>query len=233
MAAPVEPLYNKRYQCLFCGREFTNKKLRLSRIRQVRRDSDLCAYFEGENPYFYEVMVCPHCGYAFTATSSPVKKEHREAIKEEYISKISRKDYTGPRTLEEALNVYKLALLCGNLNQEKPSVIAGLCLHIAWFYRYNHDEGEEKKYLRYACDLYQKAYEKESGTGGGKSPNLISYLIGELEGRLGNYEAACRWLGRLVNGRNLEPYLRELLQERWTVYREKLAETHPVEELGK
>lgn len=227
MAAPIEPLYNKHYHCLFCGREFTNKKLRLSRIRQVKRDSDLCAYFEGENPYFYEVAVCPHCGYAFTAGFGTVKKERREVITSEYINKITHKDYTGPRTLGDALKVYKLALLCGDLNQERKAVLAGICLHIAWFYRYSREEEAEKKYLRNACDLYREAYQKESGTGREGSPNLIVYMIGELEGRLGNYAEACRWLGRLVNARNLEPYLRDLLLERWEVYRERLKETPP------
>ncbi|WP_406676718.1 DUF2225 domain-containing protein [Moorella sp. ACPs] len=227
MAAAIEPLYDKRYQCLFCGREFTNKKLRLSKVRRVKRDSDLCAYFEGENPYFYEVAVCPHCGYAFTSSFGPVKKERRELIIKEYIQKITRKDYTGPRNLNDALNVHKLGLLCGNLNQEKSSVLAGLCLHIAWFYRYIQEEEQEKKYLRYACDLYQEAYQKESGTAGGGSPNLIIYLIGELEGRLGNYQTATQWLARLLQVRHLEPYLRDLLRDRWEVYREHLKEAPP------
>lgn len=227
MPTIIEPLYNKRYQCRFCGREFTNKKLRLSKVRQVKRDSDLCAYFEGENPYFYEAVVCPHCGYAFTTSFGPVKKERQELITTEYIKKITRKDYTGPRTLGDALNVYKLALLCGNLNEEKKSVIANLCLHIAWFYRYTSDEEAEQKYLRYTCDLYREAYQRENGATQEGSPNLVIYIIGELEGRLGNYAEACRWLGRLLNVRNLEPYLRELLQERWEVYRENLKATVP------
>lgn len=225
VATAVEPLYDKRYQCLFCGREFTNKKLRLSQIRQVKRDSDLCTYFEGENPYFYEVAVCPHCGYAFTTNFGPVKKERRELILKEYIQKITHKDYTGRRNLHEALNVHKLGLLCGNLNQEKRSVLAGLCLHIAWFYRYEGNEEEEKKYLRYACDLYQEAYQKESLVGG--TANLIIYLIGELEGRLGNYLTATQWLARLLQVRNLEPYLRDLLRDRWEVYRNHLKEKTP------
>lgn len=221
MAASTEPLYDKKYLCLFCGKEFTNKKLRLSKIRQIRRDSDFCTYFEGENPYFYEVAVCPHCGYAFTASFGKVKKNSREIITSEYINKIAYKDYTGPRILDDAIKVYKLALLCGNLNQERKSVLAGICLHIAWFYRYSQEKEAEKKYLRNACNLYREAYQKENSIGG-ESLNFIVYMVGELEGRLGNYKEACRWLGRLVSVRNIEPYLRNLLSERWQTYRERL-----------
>jgi len=71
-------LYDKRYRCLFCGQEFTNKKPRASSIRQIRRDPDFCGHYQGENPYFYEVAVCPHCGYAFTPDFTPVKRENRE-----------------------------------------------------------------------------------------------------------------------------------------------------------
>ncbi|MBC7341263.1 MAG: DUF2225 domain-containing protein [Clostridia bacterium] len=222
MVAGSEPLYDKRYQCLLCGREFTNKRVRLRHIRQISRDSDFCGHFEGENPYFYEVMVCPNCGYAFTASFGPVKKERRQLIIDQYASKISRKDYSGPRTLADALSVYKLGLLCANLNLERSSVMAGLCLHIAWFYRYSQEEAEEKRYLRYACDLYREAYEKESGSAKEMDPNLMLYLVGELEGRLGNYQAAVRWLSRLMQERGLQPYLRELLRERWEAYREQM-----------
>jgi uncharacterized protein (DUF2225 family) len=228
MAASTESLYDKKYLCLFCGKEFTNKKLRLSKIRQIRRDSDFCTYYEGENPYFYEVAVCPHCGYAFTAGFGKVKKNCQEIITGEYINKIAYKDYTRPRTLDDAIKVYKLALLCGNLNQETKSVLAGICLHIAWFYRYNQEKEAEKKYLRNACKLYREAYQEEDGIGG-KSPNFIVYMVGELEGRLGNYKEACHWLGRLVTARNLEPYLRNMLLERWQIYREGLKEVSLVE----
>lgn len=215
-----EALYDKRYQCLFCGQEFTNKKVRLRHIHQTRRDSDFCWHYEGENPYFYEVMVCPSCGYAFTGSFGPVKKERRQVIIDQYTSKITQKDYTGPRTLADALSVYKLGLLCGNLNLEKSSVMAGLCLHIAWFYRYCQEEAEEKRYLRHACDLYREAYEKETGSAKEMDSNLVLYLVGELEGRLGNYPAAVQWLSRLVQVRTLEPYLRNLLRDRWEAYRE-------------
>ncbi|WP_217267363.1 DUF2225 domain-containing protein [Thermanaeromonas sp. C210] len=52
----------------FAEGNLPNKNLRFSKNRQIKRDSDLCAYFKGENPYFYEVAVYPHCGYAFTVS---------------------------------------------------------------------------------------------------------------------------------------------------------------------
>lgn len=218
--AVVEPLYDKRYQCLYCGRQFTNKKLRVNYVRQVKVDSDFCTYFEGENPYFYDVVVCPYCGYAFTANFGPVKKERRPLIEEQYIAKIVYKDYTGRRDLETAIKVYKLAYITGSLNQEKSSVMAGLCLRLAWFYRYRNELESEQKYLRYASRLYQEAYFHEAPQG--RQANLWMYLIGELEGRLGNYPGAGQWLGKLISVRNLEPYLRNMLQDRWDYYRERL-----------
>ncbi|SMB91550.1 hypothetical protein SAMN00808754_0477 [Thermanaeromonas toyohensis ToBE] len=219
----IEPLYDKRYQCLFCQEKFTNKKVRLSFIRQVGRDTDFCGYFEGENPYFYDVAVCPYCGYAFTANFGPVKKERREIIAEQYIKKIRYKDYTGRRDLPTAIKVYKLAYLTGTLNQEKSSLLAGLCLRLGWFYRYNHEAEEERRYLRRASELYQEAYAQED-TKTTEEAHLWIYLIGELEGRLGNYVVARQWLSRLLHIHNLEPYLRNLVMERWDYYKEKIAE---------
>jgi len=211
----VTPLYDKRYQCLYCGKEFTNKKVRVSCIRQTKRDSDFCGYFEGENPYFYEVAVCPHCGYAFTASFGTVKKERRPLIEEQYISKIVLKDYTGQRDLATAIKVYKLAYLTGTLNGERSSILAGLCLRLAWFCRYERDTDGEQKYLRRASALYQKAYMEEDTSNEEKDARLWAYLIGEIENRLGNYAVARQWLGRLLYMRNLEPYLRQMVEAAW------------------
>ncbi|MCG0277467.1 MAG: DUF2225 domain-containing protein [Thermanaeromonas sp.] len=219
--AKLEPLYDKRYQCLFCKEKFTNKKVRSSFIRQVGRDTDFCGYFEGENPYFYDVAVCPYCGYAFTVNFGPVKKDRRELITEQYIKKIKYKDYTGSRDLSTAIKVYKLAYLTGSLNQEKSSLLAGLCLRLGWFYRYNRNVEEEQRYLRRASELYQEAYANEDTASPGEV-HLWVYLIGELEGRLGNYGLARQWLGRLLHVPDLEPYLRNLLLDRWEYYRERM-----------
>jgi len=51
---------------------------------------------------------------------------------------------------------------------------------------------------------------------------VIIYLIGELKGRLGYPQEATKWLGRLLQTRNLEPYLKRLLQERWEIYRQQI-----------
>ncbi|MGB9860356.1 MAG: DUF2225 domain-containing protein [Moorellaceae bacterium] len=217
-----EPLYDKHYRCLFCHESFTNKRVRVSCVRQTGRDSDFCAYFEGENPYFYDVAVCPFCGYAFTSSFGPVKKERWELIREHYIKKIQHKDYTGSRDLPTAIKVYHLAYLTGTMNKEKNSILAGICLRLGWFHRYAQKYPEEQRYLRRASELYQQAYAQED-TRSPEEAHLWIYLIGELEGRLGNYTAARQWLSRLLHVPHLEPYLRHMLLDRWEYYREKLS----------
>jgi len=121
-------LYDKRYRCLFCGQEFTNKKPRASSIRQIRRDPDFCGHYQGENPYFYEVAVCPPLRLCLYSRFHPCKEGEQGKDRKRVYKKIRHKDYTGVRTLEDALKVFKLALLCGNLNQERKGILARLCL---------------------------------------------------------------------------------------------------------
>jgi len=54
--------------------------------------------------------------------------------------------------------------------------LARLCLRIAWFYRYKGEEEDERKYLEYACRLYEESFEQE-GEGIAAKDNVIIYLI--------------------------------------------------------
>lgn len=219
-----ENLLEQSVQCLYCQKEFQTKKVRQSKISVKKVDGDFCNHFRGENPYFYEVKVCPFCGFAFTRQFSPVSPARKEHLEKEYISKVEVPRVCGERTWEDALRSFKLALFCGNLLHEKKYLLANLCLKIAWLYRYEGDEEEEKRFLINALELYLDIYEGKVIDDASINPNVLVYLIGELNGRLGYYEETRTWFSYLLTDNSVEPRVKKWTKNRWAEYRRKRKE---------
>jgi hypothetical protein len=217
-----EALYTKEIKCPVCGKNFTSTRVRTSAIKVETRDSDFCVHYKGVNPMFYDIYVCPHCGYAALADRfDKIDVEGKKAVLQNTTPNWTSRDYGGERTLEQALECYKLALLCAQLKRDKPSELAALCLRIAWLYRFSQDEQEERRFLQAALDEYVAAYERQTDNNVNEM-NLL-YIIGELYRRLGNAAQAVQWFSRVVNHKDREnnPLLISMAREGWQSIKEK------------
>ncbi len=118
--------------------------------------------------------------------------------------------------------VYKLALVCAQLNSEKDRVVAGLLHHIAWLYRYREDKEQEDRFLRYALERYIAVFEYE---GLDVNNAKLMYLIGELSRRTGDFKEAVRWYGRVINDKSImDAAMIRACKEQWSAAREEMIE---------
>lgn len=195
----TEKLYEKTIGCPICNREFTTKKMRTSAIRVTKRDEDFCPYYEGENPLFYGVFVCVHCGYAALESNfSKKSQEDKKRIIDLITPRWHSRSFGGTRTLDEAIEVYKLALLCCNVLEEKSSVIGKICLRLSWFSRYKADE-EEKKFIEFTINSFEKAFTGERVSDDEYDEIAILYLLGELNRRIEKYDKAIMWFDKVLS----------------------------------
>ena len=58
-------LYHAKITCPVCVTKFESMRVRSSSIRVQRIDNDFCQHYQSANPLFYEMMVCPRCGFTF------------------------------------------------------------------------------------------------------------------------------------------------------------------------
>lgn len=223
MDTRISALYDKKISCLCCGETFRTKKTRTSRTIVKSKDSDFCIHYEGISPYYYEINVCPHCGFAFTNNFSPIRSIKKEELKTQYLNKIGDLNFCGERSSTEALLCYKLALICASLNEESNICLAGLCMRIAWMYRYQGNKKEEEKFLSKALSCYQEAYHKENFEKVKVGKDRLFYMLGELNGRLGRYVETRNWFSLLFVEKNVEPSIKLLAQDRWLEYKTALA----------
>ncbi|KUO61953.1 MAG: hypothetical protein APF84_04785 [Gracilibacter sp. BRH_c7a] len=193
----LEPLYDKKVDCPFCGKRFTTKKVRSRFIKPLRVDSDFCPIFSNgsHSPLYYYVVICPECGFAFTEDfTSYFSHVSRDNVNKEITAKMDKNvNYCGERSFESSIRTYKLAIYSAQLVKEKHIVFAHLCLRLAWAYRGNGDSQEESRFLKLALNEYEKAF-INSDFDSEKIPEMqVLYMIGELNRRLGNYSEAVKF----------------------------------------
>ncbi len=222
----LEPLYQIKVNCPQCEEDFQTSRVRQSLKRVSRRDSDFCAYYQHENPDFYVVRVCPHCGFASTENSmAKLSSAHKQKYMSEIGRRLAKRDMGGHRSREQALETYKLALMCAQTIGDRERIIASFLHHIAWLYRYNGETEQEQRFLRYCLESYIRVYEIESV--GGSDARLM-FLIGELHRRLGEFNNAVKWFSRVINDQRItDSAMIRASREQWVVLREQmLAKNH-------
>jgi len=200
LMAEIKAVYNSKTVCPVCSSNIEYTKVRSKTVRLIKQDTDFCPYYEGENPIFYEAVICPECGYGAHITSfNRINRYDKDKIRKEITSKWHKREFTGPRTVDQALEAFKIVLLNLNTIEGLKSEIAKICMRIAWLYRYKGDQTQEKKFLNYALTNYKKAYSQEDLSKEGKLDEYTCmYIIGELSKRLGLYEESTQWLSRLI-----------------------------------
>ncbi|QEK11803.1 DUF2225 domain-containing protein [Crassaminicella thermophila] len=218
-----QALYNKEVSCPICKNIFHTKKVRSSAIRIKKRDTDFCVYYNGENPIFYAVFVCPNCGYAalesvFERISPTGKKIITSRVSNQWV----QRDFGGERTNQEAIEVYKLALLCGQLSNEKKGILGTICLRLAWFYRFI-GEDKELHFLKHAKNCFEEAFLYEQLPIGNLDEVSMLYLLGELNRRLGKYEDAINWFNKAVSNPAIKRKKKLEMQarEQWILAKEE------------
>lgn len=187
-------LYEKKVTCPLCRHHFTTTKVKQAGVKILKRDPDFCGYYQGDNPTFYGIYLCPKCGYAaFESEFKTVTDYEKTLILNQVSQHWKGRDFGGPRTLDEAIMVHQLCLHQYNLTQKKASTIAKLCMRLAWFYRMSDNEAKERHFVSHAFDQYRKAYDLEHLEADPELQIQVYYLMGELARQLEDYKTAVYW----------------------------------------
>ncbi|TCO79508.1 DUF2225 domain-containing protein [Marinisporobacter balticus] len=218
----VEALYDKEICCSICKNIFRTKKVRTSAVRLEKRDADFCVYYNGENPIYYAVFTCPNCGYtAFESVFQEISPKDKKVIIAKVSNRWVQRDFGKERNVYQAIEVYKLAILCGQLLNQKKGILGMLCLRLGWLYRYI-GEIREFDFLKHAIDCFEEAFRYERLPIGNLDEISLIYLLGELNRRLEKYDEAIDWFNKAVNNRAIKQKrkLDILAREQWRIAKE-------------
>ncbi|HEY8910109.1 MAG TPA: DUF2225 domain-containing protein [Desulfosporosinus sp.] len=201
----LEPFYEKKMTCVFCGEPFDTLRVRSRFSIPYMIDSDFCPHYRAGNynPHVYFVNVCPECGFAFSEEfTDQFPTGSKEVIRVQITRHWTKRDFGHVRDSQQALESYKLAILAGSLKKEKNTVLAGLCLRLAWLYRAENNLEQEKRFLGLALNAYEESFVHSDFTGTSMSELRILFMIGELSRRLGQFSKAVSYFSLIIQHKN-------------------------------
>jgi uncharacterized protein len=217
-------LYNKAITCPVCSKQFEITKVKMKACKVASRDSDFCVHYECTNPILYDAYVCEHCGYsALSDRFEEISVKDAAIIKQAISPRWHQRSFSGERTIELAVEAFKLVLVNLHTRKAKPSELAKVCIRIAWLYRYAKDE-KEKEFLKFALKSYDEAYQKERFPIDKLDEYTCMYLIAELFRRIGEIENATLWFSRLISSpaARRNPKLIESAREQFQLVKEQM-----------
>lgn len=218
--------YTKECTCSACQHRYRALRLRQRACIPVRRDTDFNVVYQDLSCLFYEVLVCPACGYAETGSMAAPSVAARKVYQVDVAPKWQTRDLNGVRDAKDAVSCLKLALFCSQIRSDRSSVMAALALRLAWIYRGLDEREQEERFLTMALKDYEAAYSKEDLREDGKEITF-AYLIGELYRRLDQRDIALRWFNVAIShpAAQTKPQVIKMAREQWRLVRDQQKES--------
>lgn len=230
-AAPVmqeqDYLFDKATTCPICDKEFKSKTVKVGKVKLAGTDLDLRPKYDQVDLLKYDIVMCPHCGYAalsrfFKFVTSPQAKHIKESISASFKPQTEEKEFY---TYEDALERYHLTLANAIVKQAKPSEKAYVCLKTAWLLRGQGEhldtsaadyeekkkkiDGEENEFLHNALEGFLAARQTESFPMCGMDEPTVDYLIAVLSMRFEQYDVATRLVSGILTNPSANPRMKD------------------------
>lgn len=238
-------LFEKSYTCTVCDKPFKTKMIRAGKIKMIGPDVDLRPRYENVDVLKYDIIACPHCGYAgmsknFSYLTAAQKKAIRENICNNYKPRAAdpnEKIYT----YEEALERHKLALVNTIVKHGKASEKAYICLKTGWLLRgetesldkedpdyekkKQENEKAESQFLRNAYEGFTQARASESSPICGMDEITVDYLLAALALRFNEFDSASRLISSIITSRTANARIKDKAHDLKDMLTEKVKES--------
>lgn len=209
-------IFDKTFTCPVCEEEFPAKIMKTGKARLLGTDQDLRAKYEGIDAVKYDVILCPHCGYAaLNRYFNSLSKVYVKLIRENISSKVQMHTYHDDiYTYPQAMERYKLCLANAVVKHAHASEKAYICLKSGWLMRGwqeylkesgNADEAKlrelktmEEAYLKNAYTGFTEALQTEGFPMCGMDEITVDFLIAVLAARVRKYDVASRMVATIL-----------------------------------
>lgn len=199
----TEFIYDKRYVCPVCNKDFMNKTIRNSKMRLIKQDRDLKPIYQHIDSVKYDVISCTHCGYTTVDKwFEKVSGKQIDLIKANICANFKERRQNDTISYDEAIERYKLALATCIVKRGSNSEKGFTCLKYAWAVRGKRQlleeigeldsiieelANDEKELLHHAYEGLRLARENERPPIAGMDTLTVDYILATIlidEGRL-------------------------------------------------
>lgn len=191
-------MFQRHMTCPICLYTFDMVKMHANAPKVIKREADFFTTYDGENPMYYAVAVCPNCGYAaFENDYKDISDESKALIYEKVTKQWSHRNFGGYRNTQEALDVYKMALLCYTLTKGSNLILGKIAMRIAFLYRELNDP-REKDFIKHTVNAFEKAYTSENLSDSLEEEITLLFMLGEFNRQLGNLRESIVWFTKAL-----------------------------------
>ena len=219
-------LFDKSFTCPICDKEFKARTVKIGKVKLSGTDLDLLPKYDQVDLLKYDIIMCPHCGYAalsrfFKFVTSPQAKNIKKAISSSFKPQAEKETYS----YDDALERYKLTLVNAIVKQAKPSEKAYICLKTAWLLRGKGEhldqnapdyaeqkkqvDAEENEFLHNALEGFLAARQTESFPMCGMDEPTVDYLISVIAMRFEQYDVASRLIAGILTSPTANPRMKD------------------------
>lgn len=219
-------LFDKTYTCPVCDEEFKVRTIKVGKAKLLGTDTDLRPKYDKIDPLKYDVIACPHCGYAaisryFKSITPPQAKLVKENISKNFKSFKSKAEYS----YDDAIERYQLALANSVVKRARSSEKAYICLKMAWLVRgkmetydleaVDYDDmmvqlqKDEAELLENAMEGFISARQTENFPMCGMDEMTIDYLISVIAAKFEKYEIASKLISGILVSPNANARMKD------------------------
>ena len=213
-------------RCPMC--QYIFRAPRVGTYVTVGREPDLCPKFPGRQSdgarlIQSEVTMCPACsfasGEAFDSLDLTFDERHgiEERLREDGLLKVFRKGQ--PPWLG-----FHAAEVCGKERSLASRELGDLCLRASWVCRKEKERPFESTFQLRAMRHFMRSLQEDDLIG--RELSVTTYLVGELNRRLGNHREALNWYvnaGRTTEDDPRVAWLDRLIDRQSKLAREQAA----------
>lgn len=219
-------LFDKSYTCPVCDTEFKTKTVKVGKAKLLGTDSDLRPKYDKVDSLKYDIILCPHCGYAalaryFKVLTPPQAKLIKENISKGFKPIPEHSIYS----YDDAMERYKLALANAIVKRGRASEKAYICLKMAWVARgkmeqlditeADYDEQvrqcqeDEMELLKSALEGFLAARQTESFPMCGMDETTVDYLISVTAIKFEKYDVAAKLVSGILLSSNANARMKD------------------------
>lgn len=228
----ISRLYPKEHNCPICDSKFQSMRLRESTLKIEKHETDLNILYYDVQPSFYQIIVCPTCGFSGVESKyKSLRPAQKDIIMKTIINKWDGRNYSSERTLDDAIVTWLLAIGIADIAQFSSLELGMYSLILSRLYRIKNNENMEYRFIKAARDKLIDAYSEDDYTFFPRmNSGKVSYLIGELSRKLKDKKNASTFMSIALKDDFVksDAHLIELAREQWLLIKE-LAQEEPLE----
>ena len=219
-------VFDKKYSCPVCYQEFANPTMKSNKTKLIGQDSDLRPKYDPVDPIKYDVVACPHCGYAaLTRYFDKITPPQAKLVKTEISNSFHGLKHDLDYSYDDAVERYQLALANAIVKRAKSSEKAFICLKLAWVIRAKMEaldidipdydtqmadlKKDEMELLQNALDGFINARQTEDFPMCGMDETTVDYIISVTATKFEKYDVASKLIAGILTDPKANPRIKD------------------------